>query len=135
MNDQLLNEVYDVRNDMVRTAYGFCKVNRTEEEYKASAEKLCEKPPFAKFEAWFVKYETDYLTGKTPNTADFHLWEMLDQHKIMAERLSKPPILDMFPKCKDFYERFRALPTLQKYFDSASYKLPINNPAAKPYFY
>jgi len=136
MNDQLLCEIYDVRNGMIDLAYSFKKVNRTEEEYKENAEMLAGKPPFRKFEAWLDKYETDYFSGPKPNTADFHIWEMLDQHKILAERFEKPSIFEDFPKCKAFYDRFRALPTLQKYFESDAYKYPINNHLmANAYFY
>lgn len=127
-NDQLLCEIYDVRNNMINLVYAFAGATRTEEEYKKKAGELCDKGAFAKFEAWFTKYETDYLSGPKPLTADFHLWEMLDQHKILAERMGKPDIFEKIPKCKAFYDKFRALPTLQKYFESEAYTAyPINN--------
>eukprot|EP00929_Paragymnodinium_shiwhaense_P104205 TRINITY_DN6834_c0_g1_i1.p1 TRINITY_DN6834_c0_g1~~TRINITY_DN6834_c0_g1_i1.p1 ORF type:complete len:363 (+),score=141.41 TRINITY_DN6834_c0_g1_i1:91-1179(+) len=126
-NDQLLCEVYDVRNNMIDLVYAFKNCTRTEDEYKKKAGELCDKGAFAKFEAWFEKYDTEYLSGPKPLTADFHLWEMLDQHNILAERMSKPSIFDKIPKCKAFYDRFRALPSLSKYFESEAYKMPINN--------
>jgi len=133
-NSQLLCEIYDVRNNMIDLVYPFKKVNRDEGEFNESAGKMLEKPPFAKFESWLETYGTDYFCSSTPCTCDFHIWEMLDQHELLAKKFSKDSVLTAFPKCKAFYERFRALPTLQKYFDSDAYKLPINNELANCYF-
>merc|ERR1719424_1695084 len=113
---------------MIDLVYGFKKVNRTEAEYNASAPAVAEGP-FAKFEAVLEQRKTDYFCGPKPLTADFHIWEMLDQHKLLAEKIGAPDMLAKFPLCKAFYDRFRAIDTLQKYFASDSYKLPINNKA------
>lgn len=126
-NEQLLCEIFDVRNNMIDLVYPFKKVNRTEEEYKESAKDVCEKPPFGKFEAFLAKAKTDYFSGPKPLTADFHIWEMLDQHKILEERIGMKVWFEDFPLCKAFYDRFRAIDTLQAYFASDAYKLPINN--------
>lgn len=134
-NLELLCEIYDVRNGMIDLVYPFKQVNRTQEEFDANAAAKVDSPVFAKFEAWLEHYKTDwFVSASGPCVADFHIWEMLDQHHLLAEKLGKGPLLDKFPKCKAFYERFRALPTLQKYFASDDYKLPINNPGAKAYF-
>jgi len=133
-NDQLLCEIYDVRNGMIELTYPFKMVSRTEEEYKANATKFCDQPPFSKFENWLEIYGEPYFCGTEPCVCDFHIWEMLDQHKILAEQMEKPPILDKFPKCKAFYERFREISSLQEYFKSDAYKLPINNPLGGAYF-
>lgn len=135
MNEQLLCEVYDTRNSMIDLVYPFKAVCRTEDEHKEKAGKALDGGPFKKFEAWLEKYGTDYFCGKAPCTSDFHIWEMLDQYKLLAEKHGKGD--DFFkdiPKCKAFYDRFRALPSLSKYFESDAYKLPINNPGASPYF-
>lgn len=134
LNDQLLNEIYDVRNGVIDLVYPFKKVSRSEEEYKESAMKRAEEPPFSKFEAILEKSGTDFFSASKPCTADFHIWEMLDQHKLMAAKMGKDDIFEKFPKCKAFHDRFRALPTLEKYFESDAYKLPCNNPMANAYF-
>lgn len=134
LNEQLICEIYDVRNGMIEIVYPFKKVCRDEAEHKTMAGEKCEGATFKKFEESLEKAGTDYFCGKSPCTCDFHIWEMLDQHKMLAEKLGKGDLFEKIPKCKAFYDRFRALPTLQKYFESESYKLPVNNPIANPYF-
>jgi glutathione S-transferase len=133
LNDQLLNEIYDVRNAMIDLVYAFKGCTRTQEEYDEKAAKLVDGPPFAKFEAVLTRQGTDYFCGSEPCTSDFHIFEMLDQHKILSERVGRGDALKQFAKCWAFYERFRALPGLQKYFESPAYTLPINNPIAAAY--
>jgi len=135
LNNELLMEIYDVRNGMIDLVYPFKQSTRDQAEFDEKAAKLSDGPPFGKFEAILTKYDTDYFCGAEPCTSDFHIWEMLDQHKMLGEKIGKGNVLEKFPKCAAFYDRFRALPTLQKYFDSPSYKLPINNQGAGPYFY
>lgn len=134
LNDQLLCEIYDVRNNIIELVYPFKTVCRTEDEHKEKVAKLLEGAPFKKFEALLEKTGTEYFCGKVPCTSDFHIWEMLDQYKLLAEKHSKGDIFESIPKCKAFYDKFRALPSLQKYFESEAYKFPVNNPIADPYF-
>lgn len=134
LNEQLLCEVYDTRNNMIDMSYPFKEVCRTETEHKEKATKVLGGDPFKKYESILEKNDTDFFCGKTPCTSDFHIWEMMDQYKMLAEKNGQPDIFASIPKCKAFYERFRALPTLQKYFESAAYKLPVNNPGANPWF-
>jgi glutathione S-transferase len=134
LNEQLLCEIYDVRNAMIDVVYPFKKVCRDEEEHKEKAKKTIEAGPFKKFEAILEKEGTDYFCGKAPCTSDFHIWEMLDQHKLLAEKHGCGDIFESIPKCKAFYDKFKALPTLQKYFESEAYKFPVNNPFANTYF-
>mmetsp|Transcript_4613 Transcript_4613/g.9345 ORF Transcript_4613/g.9345 Transcript_4613/m.9345 type:complete len:230 (+) Transcript_4613:24-713(+) len=136
---ELLCEIYDVRNGMIDLSYPSHQVCRTEEEYRAKAESMVGALPFGKFEAilalednasggkWFVLQEG-------PGVADFHIWEMLDQHRVLAERMGSPESLDQFPRCKAFHEAFRALPSLQRYFASDAYALEINFKPADAYF-
>mmetsp|Transcript_126967 Transcript_126967/g.406498 ORF Transcript_126967/g.406498 Transcript_126967/m.406498 type:complete len:102 (-) Transcript_126967:64-369(-) len=72
--------------------------------------------------------------GKGPCTSDFHIWEMLDQHRLLSEKHNNGDIFADIPKCKAFYDRFRALPQLEKYFASDDYKLAVNNPIANACF-
>lgn len=134
LNEQLLCEIYDVRNKVINLSYPFMNVARDEEEHKKESTKQLESNPFAKFEAVLEKEGTDYFCGKAPCTCDFHIWEMLDQHTLLAKKHSAGDVFEKIPKCKAFYDRFRALPSLQKYFDSEAYKFPVNNPIANAYF-
>ena len=52
---------------------------------------------------WFVLEEG-------PGVADFHIWEMLDQHRVLAERLGSPNCLDKFPRCKAFHQGLEGSP-------------------------
>lgn len=133
-NAQLLCEIYDVREAMMDLVYPFKNVNRNEAEFIESAGKLLQKPIFSKFESWLEMYGYDYFCSSKPCTCDFHIWEMIDQHELLAKKFLKESPLANFPRCKAFYERFRGLPTLQKYFESDSYKLPINDPSENAYF-
>merc|ERR1711957_345320 len=103
-------------------------------EHKETALKCLEGGPFAKFEAVLEKGDTDYFCGKGPCTSDFHIWDMMDQHRLLAEKHGVSDIFAKIPKCKAFFDRFRALSQLEKYFASDAYKLPLNNPLASPYF-
>lgn len=132
-NEELLCEIYDTRNSMIELVYPFKSVCRTEAEHKETAKKRLDAGPFAKFEATLEKAGTDYFCGKLPCTSDFHIWEMLDQWKLLGDKQGVD-VLAGVPKCKAFYDRFRALPTLQKYFESDAYKLPCNNPGVNPWF-
>jgi len=137
--EELLAEIYDVRNSMIDLVYPFKNVCRNEEEFKAKASSVMGSPPFAKFEA-ILNFKDNASGGKWfvladgPGVADFHIWEMLDQHKMLAERMGGASIFEKFPKCKAFYDAFRALPTLQKYFVSDAYKLDVNSKLANTYF-
>jgi len=133
-NEQLLCEIFDTRNAMIELVYPFKKVNRTEAEFKESAPNAA-AGNFGKYEAWLDMYKTDYFCGPKPLVCDFHIWEMLDQTKLLAEKIGEKTWFEKFPLCKAFYDRFKALEPLQKYFESPAYKLPCNNIAmAGAYF-
>jgi len=134
LNEELLCEIYDVRNAIIEISYPFKEVCRDKQEYDAKAAKQLESGPFKKFEAVLEKQGTEFFCGKVPCVSDFHIWEMLDQHKLLAEAHSKGDVFADIPKCKAFYDKVRALPTLQKYFESEAYKFPVNNPIANAWF-
>lgn len=134
LNEQLLCEIYDTRNKVIELSYPFATVCRDEAEHKEKAVKHLEGEPFKKFEAMLEQQGNDYFCGKSPCTSDFHIWEMLDQHRLLAEKHGQGDVFASIPKCKAFYDRFRATPALQKYFESEAYKFPVNNPIASAYF-
>jgi glutathione S-transferase len=133
LNEQLLCEIYDTRNAIIELVYPFKTVCRDAAEHKEKSVKHISGGPFKKFEAVLEKAGTDYFCGKAPAVCDFHIWEMLDQNKIIAEKHGQGDIFESIPKCKAFYDRLRAAPTLQKYFESDAYKFPCNNPIADAY--
>lgn len=57
---------------------------------------------------------------------DFHIYELLDQHKIMD-----PTCLENFKKLQAFLDRFEELPKIKTYLNSDKcIKRPINNKIA-----
>ena len=139
---ELLCEIYDVRNTMIYLVYPHKNVARSKEEFQTQAEAIVGKAPFAKFEH-LLSFKDNLSGGKWfvlqdgPGVADFHIWEMLDQYKLLSERIGGPDIFVNFPKCKAFYEAFRALPSLQSYFASEAYtKMDMNcgPPVANAHF-
>jgi glutathione S-transferase len=83
-----------------------------------------------KFEGSLKMTGTAFFCGNKPCSGDFHVWEMIDQHEMMAKDVGVSGILDKYPLCKAMYEKFKALPQMESYFKSDAYKLPVNNKMA-----
>jgi len=131
-NEQVLFHLYgmwmEVR-DLVYPSYS----SRSEESFKASLDNHflgAIAGHYAKLEAWLRQKGTSYFAGKKPCTADFHVWEMLDQQESMARAYDFPSPVEDFPLLRVFYLRFRELPELKTYFESSDATLPINNKMA-----
>lgn len=118
-NEQLICEVFDLRNAAVGTFYN-PKGDLAGQVEKATGS-------YAKFEAWLQMKEKKFLVAGTPVAADFHLFEMIDQHEMLAKDLSIASPLATFPKLSQYYKDFRVLPQLQSYFSGEYHKLPCNN--------
>jgi glutathione S-transferase len=121
---QCMNQAMDLRNAAVGCFYSGSD---------AAAHVENAKGHYTKFNDWLSEQGTDYCAGMSPSAADFHLWEMLDQHEQFCVKSSLPPLLHgskTYPELNRFYQRFRALPALQGYFDGNQYKMPINNKMA-----
>ena len=136
---ELLCEIYDVRNGMIYLSYPHKNAVRNQAEFDAKAKEIVGKAPFAKFES-LLAFKDNLSGGKWfvlkdgPGVADFHIWEMLDQHRMLSEFIGGPDIFAEFPKCKAFYEAFKTLPTLKNYFASEAYKMELNARGANVYF-
>lgn len=137
-NEAVLAEVYDLRNKHIDLVYPFRQINKTEEDYKTSAMNMCSKElptAYAKLEAWLTQNGTSYTVCNTPCVADFHLWEMIDQHEKLAKSINFiPSPIKAFPKLAAIHKNMRNDPKLQAYFASPAYALPCNNPIANAYF-
>mmetsp|Transcript_6246 Transcript_6246/g.14941 ORF Transcript_6246/g.14941 Transcript_6246/m.14941 type:complete len:235 (+) Transcript_6246:66-770(+) len=129
-NEQILCEVMDLRNDLLAVVYPF-KLKKAEFPEKSKAHVERATPGYyRKLEAWLEMQGTKFLSADTPLSGDFHAWEMLDQHELVASKLSYASPLAKFPKLTAYYKAFKELPTLQKYFASDAYQLPMNNKMA-----
>jgi len=128
---QLLAEVYDLRNTIISLVYNFAEKCRNEAEFmEKMAQHVSEgyKVAYGKLEAFYSMKWGPYALGTKPCIADFHMWEMLDQHEIYAQKLGKSSPLGSgdFPTLTGLHEAVKALPQLQKYFASDSYGLTCN---------
>ncbi|KAJ1624806.1 glutathione-s-transferase [Pavlovales sp. CCMP2436] len=131
-NEQCLCQIMDLRNDAVGLFYsGFAADKVTVFESKSEGYYTKKVPVhFSKFEHWLQAAGTTFLVADSPQVADFHLWEMLDQHEALGRFLRKPSLLEAFPLLKRYYADFKALPQLQAYFAGPQHALPINNKMA-----
>lgn len=136
---ELLAEVYDLRNAHIALVYPFVKAVRDRKEYEVAAIDLCTQTvpaAYSKLEGVLTNNgDTKYMLGDTPCAADFHIWEMLDQHEMLAKNHEQASPLASFPKLSVYYDTFKAEPTLAAYFSSPSYALPINHAKSGAYFY
>lgn len=128
--EQLLCEIYDIRNTMTDFVYGATG------DSKDGAAGIIKSAggSFAKLELWLKNglhgAGGAFLVGGSATAPDFHLFEMLDQYTAIAAYHNLPsPLADM-PNLAAFHKKFAALPGNQKYFQSALYKLPFNNKMA-----
>ncbi len=132
--EQLLSEIMDVRNTVVGLCYG----SRPSDNMTKWFQNITAKNGSVdKLDLWLSrKYEgvdsgTVFFVGDSATAPDFHIWEILDQLKLMAVHFGcEDPFKDHAMLAK-FHAAFAALPQNQKYFESALAKLPVNNMMAK----
>lgn len=91
---------------------------------------------FQKLELWLAKECAEgksglFFVGDTATAPDFHIYEMLHQHKFMCEFFGvEGSVWSAFPKLNAFYDTFKSHPNNAKYFASSLSKLPFNNKIA-----
>uniref|UniRef100_A0A6U2H7W0 glutathione transferase n=1 Tax=Hemiselmis andersenii TaxID=464988 RepID=A0A6U2H7W0_HEMAN len=121
--EQCLCELMDLRNTVVGICYG--PPDTYEQRAKDHFDNYVQVS-FGKFEKWLTVNKTKFLGADVPTVADFHMFEMLDQHETWCKPLGKPQPLDKFPLLKELHTNIRTHPNLAKYFDGPQYKLTIN---------
>lgn len=131
---QLLDEVYDLRNRVIELVYPFKEVCRDQAEHDSKLAAHLSKGALANYGKIEACVKGPFVLGADVSTTDFHLFEMLDQHELMAAKSGAPSLLEGCPKLKAQHAAMKAEPTLAKYFASDAYKLPCNNEIANPYF-
>eukprot|EP01088_Endostelium_zonatum_P020108 TRINITY_DN7250_c0_g1_i1.p1 TRINITY_DN7250_c0_g1~~TRINITY_DN7250_c0_g1_i1.p1 ORF type:complete len:225 (+),score=41.00 TRINITY_DN7250_c0_g1_i1:93-767(+) len=121
-NNQCVNQVFDLRNSAVDFFYA------PPEEFNKRIDKYFESVlnHYNKFEKWLELNKTNYLSANEPRTADFYLWEMLDQHELLAKDHKKPSFLEKYSNLTKFYQRFRELPGIQKYLKTEVANYTVN---------
>jgi len=126
--EQTLAQAFDLRNECVRVVYPFAGTSA--ERFSAALAKHLRAvaAPSAAYDR-FSRFlgAKQFFAGSRPTAGDFHIWEMLDQHELMASSAGLPSPLEAHPTLRAFHARLRALPQLQLYFDSEAAHLPCNN--------
>ena len=126
-----LDQLMDLRNDTMKIVYPFANVVTKQADFKAGLKEHVEKTAsmhLAKLEGHCVG---PYLCGGTIQSADFHMFEMLDQHVAMCEQAGVAFDVSPFPKLKALHGAMRSDPALATYFASDMYKrYAVNNPMA-----
>lgn len=82
---------------------------------------------YEKLECWLQQRGTGYFVSWKPCTADFHVWEMLDQQDEMAKSTGFTSPMMHFDLLRDFHTAIKRLWRLRLYFESNDAILPINN--------
>jgi len=118
--EQLLCEIMDLRNAMVKEFYG-----------SGELVKLFEVASLAKLNAWLEAKGATFLVTATPTAPDFHLCELLDQLLKAGEVAGVAEPLGAYPALRALHGRFFALERMQKYNRSHLAQFPINNKMAK----
>jgi glutathione S-transferase len=130
-NHMALDQLMDLRNDTMKIVYPFANVVTKQADFKAGLKEHVAQTAsmhLAKLEGHCVG---PYLCGGEIQSADFHMFEMLDQHVAMCEQAGVVFDVSPFPKLKALHGALRADPALALYFASDMYKrYAFNNPMA-----
>lgn len=129
LNAQALAEIYDLRNAIIDLVYAFKDKCRDDKEFEVKMKLHATegyKVAYSKLENFFKMNKGPFSCGLNICTADFHIFEMLDQHELYCKSYGNGSVLNGFPALAAFYAKFKLLPQLQKYFSSPAYKLTCN---------
>lgn len=125
-NEQTLCQVFDLRNAVVGVAYNNAQYDQNMPIHFSKTVPA----HYKKFNNWLEVNGTDFFSGSEPLTADFHVWEMLDQHQGWAKDAGIADPLRNFAALQKFYDRFARLEKMKSYFTSEVSKLSYNNVSA-----
>jgi len=125
-NHTVLDQTMDLRNDLMKIVYPFGAV-KTKDMFSAAATEHLEKSAFGHFSKLEGFCKGAYMCGQSPQSGDFALFEMLDQHAHIADSLGQATFLDAFPKLKALHTAMKEDPALKTYFSSDSYAMAQNN--------
>ena len=145
--EQLLQETVDLRSIVTRFAY--THFNSKDEELLAAKDvyntafENSNSGKLQKFEHWLSSKDKSktklFLVGNKISSPDFNLFDTLDLYcefllyYNFVENADKNNVFALlkYPLISDFFNNFKQLPKMQKYFESELYKLPFTNKGAK----
>lgn len=119
-NHTVLDQTMDVRNDLMKVVYPFGAI-KTKEAFPAAAKAHLASSATTTFTKLNAYCKGPYMCGDAPQSGDFALFEMLDQHASISASIGEGNILDKFPKLKALHACMKAEPTLAPYFASDLY--------------
>ncbi len=104
----------------MKIVYPFAGVVKSKEDFPEGAKKHIEqaKSHFAKLES-FCK--GTYMCGAAPQSGDFALFEMIDEHVSICKSLGIDNVIAEYPKLAALHAAMFAEPSLAKYFASDAY--------------
>jgi len=116
-NRTVLDQTMDLRNALVKIVYPFGAI-KTKDAFAEGARQHIDGDMMANFTKLENFCVGRFMCGDEPQSGDFHLWEMLDQHRAIAEAIGKEPFWTKFPKLTEMYAAMKAIPSVQKYLAS-----------------
>ena len=127
---QVLCQTMDLRNAAVSQFYSGGDQDKFDGSVDAYVAKL--HVHLTKIETFMEQNGTSFSASDRILSSDFHLWEMLDQNELFAQRVCEGCdsflTADRYPRLRRLHQAVRAAPQLQRYFDSEHATLPMNNP-------
>lgn len=123
--DQIVAQTMDWRNDSIGYFYGR-KIDNLEEYVNSGL-----LVHYKKLNDFIESNGTLFSCSNDITLADFHLFEMIDQHQAWFSYLSKNSILKNYPKLETIHNLMRKEKKLELYFNSQYYtEFKLNNPHA-----
>jgi glutathione S-transferase len=119
-NHLVLDQVMDLRNDLMKLVYPGNGV--TKETFNEKAKEHMAGTANTNLTKLEGLCKGTYMMGAKPESGDFCLWEMLDQHQSICKSVGDADILEKFPKLKALHEAMKAEPELKAYYDHDMYK-------------
>merc|ERR1719446_1902390 len=123
----------DLRNKLMLIVYPFGAI-KTKDAFPDGARAHLAGDAVAHFTKLEGFCQTPFMCGDEPQSGDFHVWEMLDQHRMISEAVGKGPLLDKYPKLAAMYEAMKAIPSVQKYLESEYYLAYSHNNGLMTHF-
>lgn len=116
-NHTVLDQTMDLRNNLMLIVYPWGNI-KTKDGFAEGAAKHIDGDMMTNFTKLNGFCVGPFMCGDEPQSGDFHVWEMLDQHRAIAESIGKEPFFDKFPKLAAMYDAMKVLPSMQKYLAS-----------------
>jgi glutathione S-transferase len=130
--EQLMCEIYDLRNLVVKFAYGRDGAKTTKDGAESLLKNVTGKNGILqKLELWLARGDGTFLVGGHATAPDFHLYELIDQLISMATFFKLPSPVSTYSGLSKFYTLFGSLPKMQPYLKSPFHTLPHNQKMAK----